>query len=152
MTLAQLAALLNTAAGVEATATYASALTLADFRTALVTGAASPGDRLLINYNRPAVGQAGGGHISPVAAYSKLTDRVLVMDVARYRYPASWVAVQDLYRAAQAVDSSSGKSRGIVRITVKGSADSSGQAGAAPAEQGPAGSIHSLVESLLGRR
>ncbi|KIZ05292.1 hypothetical protein MNEG_2666 [Monoraphidium neglectum] len=120
MTLAQLSALLSSHNNVSAQATHASDLPLDAFRKLLRTNVASPSDRLLVNYNRPEVGQQGGGHISPVAAYSQLTDRALVMDVARYRYPASWVAVPDLWRAALAVDSASGLSRGVVVVRAAG--------------------------------
>jgi hypothetical protein len=41
---------------------------------------------------------------------------VLILDVARYRYPAVWVRAEDLWRAMGTVDRSSGRSRGLVVI------------------------------------
>ncbi len=38
-------------------------------------------DFILVNYYRPALGQPGGGHISPLGAYDKESDSVLIMDV-----------------------------------------------------------------------
>jgi hypothetical protein len=89
-------------------------LSLEQFRALLRRNLADPGDRLVVNYHRPAVGQAGGGHIAPIAAYHGPTDRVLILDVARYRYPSVWVPVEDLWQAIRAVDASSGRSRGVL--------------------------------------
>ena len=38
-----------------------------------------------INFLRTGVGEAGGGHMSPIAAYDETTDRVLIADVSRYK-------------------------------------------------------------------
>jgi hypothetical protein len=38
------------------------------------------GDYVLVNYNREAVGQKGGGHISPLGAYDAASDSFLVLD------------------------------------------------------------------------
>ena len=75
-----------------------------------------PGDRLVANYLRPTLGQAGGGHIAPLAAFHAPSDRVLILDVARYRYPSVWVPVADLWAAIRTLDSTSGRSRGLVTI------------------------------------
>ncbi len=54
---------------------------------------------MLVNYLRSALGQEKGGHISPVAAYDADTDRFLVLDVSRYKYPPIWVTAPDLFAA-----------------------------------------------------
>jgi glutathione gamma-glutamylcysteinyltransferase len=54
----------------------------------------------------------GVGHISPVAAYSAQRDAALVLDVAAYTYPYTWIPLPKLWRAMQGVDSDSGKTRG----------------------------------------
>lgn len=95
---------------------HGDSLSLRQFRQLLQRGLANPADRLLANYDRRALGQAGGGHISPLAAYDPRSDRVLILDVARYRYPAVWVATADLWRAVRTVDRSSGRSRGLLTI------------------------------------
>jgi hypothetical protein len=71
-----------------------------DIRSALRNGQA----RVLINYNRPELGQTGGGHFSPIASYSKEQDTFLIMDVAKYKYPPVWVSASRLYAAASTVD------------------------------------------------
>ncbi len=115
MTLDQLTALLGSH-GLQAERSYASDLSLEQFRQRVRGNLRQPGDRLLVNYYRPAVGQQGGGHISPLAAYDERSDRILLLDVARYRYPSVWIRTEDLWQAARAVDSSSGRSRGLVSI------------------------------------
>jgi hypothetical protein len=115
MTLAQLAALLADQ-GVRVERWHGDQLSLAQLRGLLRQGLADPQDRLLVNYLRPALGQEGGGHISPLGAYDAAGDRVLILDVARYRYPSVWVSTADLWRAIRAIDPDSGASRGLVRI------------------------------------
>lgn len=115
MDLEQLQGLLG-GQGVEARRFYGSDLSLEQFRLLLHRNLADPRDRLLVNYQRSALGQPGGGHISPLAAYDPAGDRVLILDVARYRYPAVWVSVADLWRAARTLDRSSGRSRGLVSL------------------------------------
>jgi hypothetical protein len=115
MTLAELAALLSSH-GVTATAVPGDQLSLGQFRALLRSHLSQPGDRLLANYNRPSLGQDGGGHIAPLAAFHAPSDRVLILDVARYRYPSVWVPVADLWKAIRTTDSSSGRSRGLVTI------------------------------------
>jgi hypothetical protein len=115
MTLEQLRALLASH-GLQARAIHGDRLSQAQFRLLLRSNLSNPSDRLLANYDRQAMGQAGGGHISPVAAYHAATDRVLILDVARYRYPSVWVPLADLWRAIRSTDSSSGRSRGLVVV------------------------------------
>lgn len=91
-------------------------LSLAQWRALLRRSLQDPRDRLLVNYLRSALGQQGGGHISPVAAYDTSSDQVLILDVARYRYPAIWVSAEDLWRAMRTTDASSGRSRGLLLI------------------------------------
>jgi hypothetical protein len=39
------------------------------------------GDYVIVNYDRKVLGQKGGGHISPLAAYDQASDSFLVLDV-----------------------------------------------------------------------
>ena len=50
-------------------------------RDDLVQNLERAGDYVIVNYRRREVGQAGGGHISPVAAYDRQSDSFLVLDV-----------------------------------------------------------------------
>jgi hypothetical protein len=71
-----------------------------------------PGTFVAVNFLRPALGQEGTGHISPLGAYHADSDRFLVLDVSRHRYPAVWVRADDLF-AAMATDAGA-HSRGFV--------------------------------------
>jgi hypothetical protein len=50
------------------------------------------------------MGQETGGHISPLAAYDSKSDRFLILDVARYKYPPVWVSASDLFVAMNTTD------------------------------------------------
>ncbi len=72
---------------------------------------------VIVNYLRKEIGQEKGGHISPIAAYNAQTDRFLILDVSRYKYPPIWVKTADLWKAMNTQDSTSGKSRGFVFVS-----------------------------------
>jgi len=115
MTLQQLRGLLASS-GAEARAIHGSALDLPAFRRLVAANLANPADRLLVNYLRRSIGQEGGGHISPLAAYHAASDRVLILDVARYRYSSVWVPLAALWHAMRTTDPDSGLSRGLVVV------------------------------------
>jgi len=54
---------------------------------------------LAVNYDRGRLGQTGTGHFSPIAGYDEETDSVLIMDVARFKYPPHWVSLPLLHSA-----------------------------------------------------
>lgn len=115
MTLDQLGAALG-AFPVKVGTFHAGDLTLGQFRD-LIRDTTGHSDRFaLLNFRRVEIGEAGGGHWSPLAAYDAASDSALLLDVARYKYPAVWVPVTQLYAGAQAVDNVSGLSRGIVIV------------------------------------
>ena len=100
----------------QASVTHAADTTLDAFRTLAIATLQTPKEFLVVNYFRPDVGQAGGGHFSPVAAYDAVTDRFLILDVTRGKYPPTRVPASRLFTAMQAVDSDSGLSRGFAVI------------------------------------
>lgn len=53
----------------------------AEIRADLIQNLSRAGDYAIVTYKRSAVGQQGGGHISPVAAYDAGSDSFLVLDV-----------------------------------------------------------------------
>ena len=61
-----------------------------DVRRDLESALMDPGKRVIVNYDRKALGQPGGGHFSPIGSYSKKQDAFLIMDVAKYRFPPVW--------------------------------------------------------------
>ncbi len=115
MSLAQLRDLLK-AHGVDATLTYASDTTLDAFRQQAEENLKTPGDFILVNYQRGAMGQKESGHISPLAAYNAASDRFLILDVAAYKYPPVWVSAQTLWAAMNTLDKSAGHTRGFVIV------------------------------------
>ena len=72
---------------------------------------------LVANYDRQRLGQQGAGHISPIGAFSAETDRLLVLDVATYKYPYTWVPVSLIWSAMNTIDTSSGQTRGYLLVT-----------------------------------
>jgi hypothetical protein len=116
MTLAQLANLLQTHP-TKVELTYANEISVDEMRTRLAKNLATPGDYVIINYNRGELGQEVMGHISPLGAYHQGTDRFLLLDVARYKYPPHWVKADALHKAMNSTDIVSGKSRGFLTVT-----------------------------------
>lgn len=100
----------------EAEVYHGGDVTLEQFRTLVVDNLREPGNFVLVNYLRKTIGQKTGGHISPVAAYNQETDRFLVLDVSRYKYPPVWVQAETLWQAMATTDSVSGKTRGFVLV------------------------------------
>ena len=64
--------------------------------------------------SRTGVGEVGGGHMSPIAAFDETTDRVLIADVSRYKYPPVWATLASVFNAMNTTDVGSGMSRGWV--------------------------------------
>ncbi len=115
MTLGQLGGLL-TSHGAKVQVYYGSDLDLNQFRSFLIQNLSMRDNFVIINYLRKSIGQERGGHISPIAAYSQQTDRFLILDVSRYKYPPVWVKAIDLWQAIRTIDSDSGKTRGFVLV------------------------------------
>ena len=117
MSLPDLARLLR-AHGATVGLQHASASDVEQFRETVVRNLSKEGDFLLVNYQRHVLGQNKVGHISPIAAYDRETDRVLIMDTASYSYPPTWVPVESLFEAMATLDRSSGKSRGYAEVSL----------------------------------
>ena len=119
ITLDQIGALLAVQP-VTATVRHASDTDLDTFRKEASDYLSQPGHFVLANYFRNALGQQKGGHFSPIAAYDKDSDRFLILDVARYKYPPVWVKAEELFAAMNTKDSDNmDKSRGYVLIAAK---------------------------------
>jgi hypothetical protein len=116
MTLDQIGGILD-AKGVSASVHHAMDTSLDEFRTMARAALAEKGRFVIVNYLRKAMGQEKGGHISPLAAYDSKSDRFLILDVARYKYPPVWVSASDLFTAMNTTDSDNdNKTRGFVVI------------------------------------
>jgi len=69
------------------------------------------------NYSRKVLGQTGDGHFSPVAAWDPATESVLIMDVARFKYPPHWVPISLLYEAMLRHDAATSRPRGWLLVS-----------------------------------
>ncbi len=91
-------------------------VSLEQFRKLAVQNLQQAENFVVVNYWRRSLGQKGGGHISPLAAYDEKSDRFLILDVARYRYSPVWVKAETLWKAMKTIDSTSGKTRGFILL------------------------------------
>ncbi|AFY87892.1 phytochelatin synthase family protein [Chroococcidiopsis thermalis] len=118
MTLEQLGQLLASY-GVEAKVYHSTNTNIEQFRQLVIQNLRQENNFVLANYLRRKIGQERGGHISPLAAYNQQTDRFLILDVSRYKYPPVWVKAADLWQAMDTEDRVSGKTRGFVLVSQK---------------------------------
>jgi hypothetical protein len=120
MTLEQLGQFLGSYP-VNAKVYHAGESSLEEFRQLVAKNLQQSDNFVLVNYLRRKIGQEKGGHISPIAAYNQQSDRFLILDVSRYKYPPVWVSAADLWQAMATTDSVSGKTRGFVLVSRKSS-------------------------------
>jgi hypothetical protein len=91
--------------------------TLDLFRARASASLSTPGHHVLVDFDRSELGQDLGAHWSPLAAYDAKSDRFLVLDVARFRYPPYWATAADLFRAMSTFDRDAGQQRGYLLIS-----------------------------------
>jgi len=82
-------------------------------------GSSSARECLVICYSRERLGQTGAGHFSPIGGFHEASDSVLIMDVARFKYPPHWAPVQDVVEAMMHVDPDTGRPRGFLQLRLK---------------------------------
>ena len=75
-----------------------------EIRAELVDNLKRAGDYVIVNYRREAVGQRGGGHISPVGAYDAESDSFLVMDVNPASAGWVWMPTTTLVKGMRTFD------------------------------------------------
>ena len=93
---------------------------LAKFRSQAMKALQTPGEYVIVNFKRETLAEEGYGHISPLAAYDAKSDRFLILDVARYKYPPAWVSARSLYAALDTVDAGNGdRTRGYLIVRAK---------------------------------
>lgn len=80
---------------------------------------------IVSNFSRKTLGQTGDGHFSPIGGYHEEKNLVLVMDVARFKYPPFWVSLDVLWQAMQVFDANSNQSRGYFILCVEDCNDES---------------------------
>lgn len=119
MSLDQLGAILETKP-LDVEVHHAAESTVGEFRATAKDYLSRPDHFVLVNYLRAGVGQESGGHHSPLAAYHGGSDRFLILDTARYKYPPVWVRADDLFAAMNTRDASvPTKTRGYVLVSRK---------------------------------
>ena len=99
---------------------HAAETSLDTFRAEAREYLSKPGHFVIVNYLRKAIGQERGGHISPLAAYDAETDRFLILDVARYKYPPVWVKAPDLFNAMNTTNSDNDNKNSWFRVGIQG--------------------------------
>jgi glutathione gamma-glutamylcysteinyltransferase len=101
--------------GAEVEVTRADETNVTAWRAALQTAANGNGI-VVASYDRAAVGQTGSGHFSPIGGCHESRDLTLILDVARFKYPAHWVSAEQLWRAMQPADAATGRARGWMTL------------------------------------
>uniref|UniRef100_K3WJ27 glutathione gamma-glutamylcysteinyltransferase n=1 Tax=Globisporangium ultimum (strain ATCC 200006 / CBS 805.95 / DAOM BR144) TaxID=431595 RepID=K3WJ27_GLOUD len=91
-----------------------SNLSLDQFRSIVKHSCSTSNEIVVLNYSRKVLGQTGDGHFSPIGGYHEENDMVLLLDVARFKYPPHWVRLPLVYEAMQKIDQSIGLPRGLV--------------------------------------
>lgn len=76
---------------------------------------------IVVNFSRKELDQTGEGHFSPVGGYHVDKDLVLIMDVARFKYPPFWVPLERLWSSMSVWDKQTGQSRGYFILSLNGS-------------------------------
>ncbi|KAG9445802.1 hypothetical protein H6P81_011930 [Aristolochia fimbriata] len=91
--------------------------TIDDFRKHIVACSSSEDCHLITSYHRAPFKQTGSGHFSPIGGYHARRDMVLILDVARFKYPPHWVPLTLLWEAMDTIDESTGHHRGFMLIS-----------------------------------
>eukprot|EP01087_Luapelamoeba_hula_P019097 TRINITY_DN627_c2_g1_i1.p1 TRINITY_DN627_c2_g1~~TRINITY_DN627_c2_g1_i1.p1 ORF type:complete len:448 (-),score=93.51 TRINITY_DN627_c2_g1_i1:5-1318(-) len=93
---------------------YGSESSLEQFRSEVVEAMGNSANVIVASYSRKRLGQTGAGHFSPIGGYHPGRDMVLIMEVARFKYPPHWVPLSLLFEAMQDVDQKTGRTRGYL--------------------------------------
>ena len=97
----------------------ASNSSLSQFQSAILAACTRRLDdvRLVCSYNRSTLQQTGTGHFSPIAAYHAEENLVLILDVARFKYPTHWIPVELLWQSMCTIDPTTGRTRGFYLLS-----------------------------------
>ena len=88
-----------------------------DIRTDMAENLKHKNDFVVVNYQRKAVGQQGGGHISPLGAYDPDSDSFLVLDVNPTSAGWVWMPAATLVKGMRTFDTV--ENRGYVVINAQ---------------------------------
>ncbi|WP_162247043.1 phytochelatin synthase family protein [Rhizobacter sp. Root404] len=87
----------------------------AEIRADLIANLMHADDYAIVNYRREAVGQKGGGHISPLGAYDAASDSFLVLDVNPAAASWVWMPTATLVKGMRTFDTV--ENRGYVLVS-----------------------------------
>ncbi|XP_028084113.1 glutathione gamma-glutamylcysteinyltransferase 3-like isoform X3 [Camellia sinensis] len=74
---------------------------------------------MILSYSRKTVNQTGDVHFSPMAAYHKGRDMLLILDVARYKYPFHWLPRMTVWDVMNEIDKETDETRGFMMVRKK---------------------------------
>lgn len=107
--------------GLQVKSFFQRELTLEAFREQVINiSSTNFGRHMLLSYDRKLMDQTGSGHISPLGGYHAGRDLVLVLDVARFKYPPHWVPLAQLWQAMASIDPSTEDTRGHLICEILG--------------------------------
>ncbi|KAL1552949.1 Glutathione gamma-glutamylcysteinyltransferase 1 [Salvia divinorum] len=88
-----------------------------EFRNHVVACSTSEDCHIIASYTRRAFKQTGAGHFSPIGGYHAEMDMVLILDVARFKYPPHWVPLSLLWEAMDSTDEATKLKRGFMLVS-----------------------------------
>ena len=91
--------------------------TESQFRQQVLDACTSGEEHMVVSYSRRSFQQTGDGHFSPIGGYHRGRDLVLILDVARFKYPPHWVPLSLLYEAMSKLDPITGLPRGYLLLS-----------------------------------
>ncbi|KAI3925601.1 hypothetical protein MKW98_001455 [Papaver atlanticum] len=101
-------------AGGNVEAFYSNKSSIDDFRKCVMSCTSNDKSHMITSYHRPTLSQTGRGHYSPIGGYHAGRDMVLILDVARFKYPSHWIPLTLLWKAMNTID---GTTRGFMIIS-----------------------------------
>lgn len=69
------------------------------FKDCVLSSVRREGFILTLNHSRKKMHQTGSGHYSPIGGYNAKRDLILMLDVARFKYPSYWCTTSDLFES-----------------------------------------------------
>ncbi|KNA23610.1 hypothetical protein SOVF_023440 [Spinacia oleracea] len=103
--------------GAEVQALRANESTIENFRKYVISCTSSENCHMIVSYHRKYLKQTGTGHFSPIGGYHVGKDMVLILDVARFKYPPHWVPLTILWDAMNTVVEDTGLHRGFMLLS-----------------------------------
>jgi glutathione gamma-glutamylcysteinyltransferase len=95
----------------------ATNITFEEFLEDLKKTTASSDQHMVISFSRKTLGQTGDGHFSPIGAFHPKSNKALVLDTARFKYPSYWCSAKVLYDSLMPIDKETGRSRGYFLLS-----------------------------------